>query len=130
MQRHPPARAASRPRTMCPTGSQLVREPWARCRRGESWRRLLHKALDQAAALCNKTLVKSKKPRRAPSDKPLRGQQKLPLGVPTNHSVREEYRRCGSARCPICPSGPGHGPYRYAVWREGVSVKRKYLGKA
>lgn len=63
-------------------------------------------------------------------DRPLRGQQKLPLGVPTNHSVREENRRCGDASCTTCREGNGHGPYRYAVWREGDRVRRKYLGRA
>jgi len=63
-------------------------------------------------------------------DRPLRGQLRLALGVPKNHSVREEYRRCGAETCRTCRDGPGHGPYRYAVWREGKKVKRKYLGKA
>jgi hypothetical protein len=68
--------------------------------------------------------------RPAPSNKPLRGQLKLPLGVPANHCVREEYRKCGAANCHTCSEGPGHGPYRYAVWREGAKVRRKYLGAA
>jgi len=64
------------------------------------------------------------------SHRPLPGQARLPLGVPKKHTIREEYRKCGSPRCPTCPDGPGHGPYRYAVWREGTQVKRKYLGRA
>lgn len=60
----------------------------------------------------------------------LRGQRKLPLGVPKNHSVREEYRRCGKATCSTCKDGAGHGPYLYAVWRKGTAVKKKYLGPA
>lgn len=43
---------------------------------------------------------------------------------------RAEYRRCGDKSCSTCREGRGHGPYLYAVWREGKKVKRKYLGKA
>ena len=58
----------------------------------------------------------------------LPGQQKLALGVPAKHSVREEYRKCGDESCKTCRAGAGHGPYRYAVWRDGGHVRRKYLG--
>ena len=61
---------------------------------------------------------------------PLEGQWLLPLGVPREHCKRAEYRRCGSPSCSTCREGKGHGPYLYAVWREGTKVKRKYLGKA
>jgi len=91
---------------------------------------LLHKALAGNAALCNNRDMTPRKRSRHADEKPLPGQARLPLGVPPNHSVREEYRTCGSDRCPVCPDGPGHGPYRYAVWREGRRVRRKYLGKA
>ena len=87
---------------------------------------LLHKVIVGMRILCNKRRV----PRHQSEDRPLRGQMRLALGVPKNHSVREEYRRCGAATCKTCSDGPGHGPYRYAVWREGAKVKRKYLGKA
>ena len=80
------------------------------------------------AVLCNKRRVRRRQGQRP--DRPLRGQLRLPLGVPKNHSIREEYRRCGAQGCKTCQRGPGHGPYRYAVWREGAKVKRKYLGKA
>lgn len=63
-------------------------------------------------------------------DSTLKGQWQLPLGAPARHSVRDEYRRCGRPNCATCREGPGHGPYRYAVWRDGQAVKRKYLGKA
>ena len=69
-------------------------------------------------------------PHHTREGRPLRGQLRLALGVPKNHSIREEYRRCGAPTCTTCRDGPGHGPYRYAVWREGAKVKRKYLGKA
>ena len=58
------------------------------------------------------------------------GQWQLPLGAPAGHRKRAEYRRCGSTSCRTCRQGRGHGPYLYAVWREGTKVKRKYLGKA
>jgi hypothetical protein len=57
-------------------------------------------------------------------------QMRLPLGVPQDYSIREERRKCGAANCRTCQKGPGHGPYLYAVWREGRKVKRKYIGKA
>jgi hypothetical protein len=60
----------------------------------------------------------------------LAGQWLLPLGVPPVHRKRAEYRRCGAPTCRTCREGRGHGPYLYAVWREGKKVKRKYLGKA
>ncbi len=40
----------------------------------------------------------------------------------------QEHRRCGKATCATCRDGPGHGPYWYAVWREGRRVRRRYLG--
>ncbi|MDB5058881.1 MAG: hypothetical protein JWO59_2353, partial [Chloroflexi bacterium] len=40
----------------------------------------------------------------------------------------QEHRRCGKAACLTCRNGPGHGPYWYAVWREGRRVRRRYLG--
>jgi len=76
--------------------------------------------------LCNNGVVR----RQKKEDRPLPGQLRLALGVPKNHSIREEYRRCGARNCRTCQAGPGHGPYRYAVWREKAAVKRKYLGKA
>ena len=60
----------------------------------------------------------------------LEGQWRLPLDAPRNHSVRAEYRRCGKPGCTVCKTGKGHGPYLYAVWREGSKTRRKYLGKA
>lgn len=61
---------------------------------------------------------------------PPRRQPRLPLDVPENHALRREYRRCGKPNCERCREGPGHGPYLYAVWREGRRVRRKYLGRA
>ncbi|MGH8704748.1 MAG: DUF6788 family protein [Burkholderiales bacterium] len=51
--------------------------------------------------------------------------------MPENHRVRSEYRRCGRETCSTCADGRrGHGPYLYAVWRDGARVVRKYLGPA
>jgi predicted ATPase/DNA-binding SARP family transcriptional activator len=44
-------------------------------------------------------------------------------------SYSQQYRRCGKPQCTTCRSGPGHGPYWYAVWREGSRVRRRYLGR-
>jgi hypothetical protein len=85
----------------------------------------LHKVIAESATLCNNLGVP-----RPKKDRPLPGQFRLALGVPKNHSIRVEHRRCGDESCKTCRDGPGHGPYRYAVWREGAAVKRKYLGKA
>jgi hypothetical protein len=88
----------------------------------------LHKVIAATLALCNKGRVKPASKKRG--DGVLPGQRRLPLGVPRKHSVREEYRRCGDESCRTCREGPGHGPYRYAVWRDGAKVMRKYLGRA
>lgn len=46
-------------------------------------------------------------------------------GQPTV-SFRQQTRRCGKSNCSRCP----HGPYWYAVWREGDRVRTRYVGKA
>lgn len=43
---------------------------------------------------------------------------------------RQEWTRCNNERCKRCKDGPGHGPYWYAYWREGETVKKKYIGKS
>lgn len=40
-------------------------------------------------------------------------------------SYRQQVRRCGKPTCTRCP----HGPYWYAVWREGSRVKTRYVGR-
>jgi hypothetical protein len=67
--------------------------------------------------------------RAASTQRALKRQLKLPLGVPTKHTVRCEFRKCGAVHCKTCSDGAGHGPYLYACWRDGKKVKRKYLGK-
>ena len=86
---------------------------------------MLHKKLAREDFLCNSAAMK----RSASNERPLKGQWKLPFEAPVKHSVRREYRKCGAAICRSCQEGPGHGPYLYAVWREGKKVKRKYLGR-
>src|SRR5579872_3094695 len=51
----------------------------------------------------------------------------LPAGVTITFA--QQYRRCGKAHCTACRSGPGHGPYWYAYWREGGRKRSRYLGK-
>ena len=58
------------------------------------------------------------------------GQWQLPLEAPRDHAKRAEYRRCGDPSCTTCREAQGHGPYLYAVWRDGKKIKRQYLGKA
>lgn len=63
--------------------------------------------------------------------------------VITPHKSREVVRReqngymtlqlekvnCGKATCKKCQSGPAHGPYWYAYWKEGGKTRSKYIGK-
>ena len=44
------------------------------------------------------------------------------------YTYRQEYRRCGKARC-TCVTGPGHGPYVYRYWPESGKTRREYIGK-
>ena len=38
---------------------------------------------------------------------------------------RQQRVSCGKPTCGRCP----HGPYWYAVWREGAKVRTRYIGK-
>jgi hypothetical protein len=49
--------------------------------------------------------------------------------LPKTATYRQEYVRCGKATCTSCCSGPGHGPYWYAYWRDGGRLHKRYLGK-
>jgi hypothetical protein len=49
--------------------------------------------------------------------------------LPKTASYRQEYVRCGKPTCTSCRTGPGHGPYWYAYWRQGGQVHKRYLGK-
>jgi len=86
----------------------------------------LHKGAAAGETLCNAPAVSMGRKQSGV----LKGQWQLPLGVPRRHSVREEYRRCSASGCATCRVGQGHGPYLYAVWRDGAKVRRKYLGRA
>lgn len=46
-------------------------------------------------------------------------------------TYHQEMRRCGKQTCRACQSGPAHGPYWYAVWRDEHGRRRKrYCGKS
>jgi hypothetical protein len=51
--------------------------------------------------------------------------------IPGDHHVtyQFQYRKCGKPTCSTCRSGPGHGPYWYAYWREGSRLRSGYIGK-
>jgi hypothetical protein len=49
--------------------------------------------------------------------------------LPKTASYRHEYVHCGKATCTPCQTGPGHGPYWYAYWREAGRVRKRYIGK-
>jgi hypothetical protein len=46
--------------------------------------------------------------------------------LPPNHTIREEFIKCGKEFCLQCP----HGPYYYAYWNDAATkkLKKKYLG--
>jgi hypothetical protein len=46
--------------------------------------------------------------------------------LPPNHTIREEFVKCGKEFCLQCP----HGPYYYAYWKDSTTkkLKKKYLG--
>lgn len=50
--------------------------------------------------------------------------------LPDESLYRARYRRCRKEGCPLCATGPGHGPYWYRVYREGNKVRTLYVGKA
>ncbi|NER40075.1 MAG: hypothetical protein F6J93_40140 [Oscillatoria sp. SIO1A7] len=42
---------------------------------------------------------------------------------------RQEYSKCGKARCKTCEQGEGHGPYWYSYQKINGRLKKKYIGK-
>ena len=46
--------------------------------------------------------------------------------LPSNHTIREEFVKCGKEFCLQCP----HGPYYYAYWKDSTTrkLKKRYLG--
>ncbi len=55
------------------------------------------------------------------------GEAQRPLAEGVTY--RQEYVRCGKARCKRCREGHGHGPYWYAYWSEGGRTRSRYVGK-
>jgi len=53
-------------------------------------------------------------------------QSQIVSTLPTNHTIREEFVKCGKEFCLQCP----HGPYYYAYWKDSTTkkLKKKYLG--
>ena len=49
--------------------------------------------------------------------------------TPKQVRYRQQYVRCGKPQCGRCSAGPGHGPYWYAIWRDGDHVRTRYVGK-
>jgi len=46
--------------------------------------------------------------------------------LPSKHTIREEFIKCGKEFCLQCP----HGPYYYAYWKDSTTkkLKKKYVG--
>nr|BAL52693.1 hypothetical conserved protein [uncultured prokaryote] len=58
-------------------------------------------------------------------------EEKLPRktsAAQQHYTYRQEYVKCGKKGC-SCAQGQGHGPYWYAYWKEGGTLKKQYLGK-
>ncbi|MGD9673197.1 MAG: hypothetical protein AB7U98_06945 [Candidatus Nitrosocosmicus sp.] len=53
-------------------------------------------------------------------------QSRIDSTLPSNHTIREEFVKCGKEFCLQCP----HGPYYYAYWKDSTTkkLKKKYLG--
>lgn len=53
-------------------------------------------------------------------------QSRIDSTLPANHTIREEFVKCGKEFCLQCP----HGPYYYAYWKDSTTKKLKkvYLG--
>ena len=47
--------------------------------------------------------------------------------LPSIHTIREEFVKCGKEFCLQCP----HGPYYYAYWKDSTTkkLKKKYMGQ-
>lgn len=53
-------------------------------------------------------------------------QSQIVSTLPSNHTIRKEFIKCGKEFCLQCP----HGPYYYAYWKDSTTrkLKKKYLG--
>jgi len=68
--------------------------------------------------------------RRAPVlGNEMQAQEAVRQLLPKTATYRQEYVRCGKPTCTRCTTGPGHGPYHYAYWREQGQLHKRYLGK-
>jgi len=47
------------------------------------------------------------------------------VDYPADASIQTKWIKCGKSDCKTCP----HGPYYYAMWRDGDRVRTKYLGR-
>jgi hypothetical protein len=54
--------------------------------------------------------------------------KKIPKGVPGQVSFHLEYRKCRPGKCATCDAGGRHGPYWYAVFRDGERICKRYCG--
>jgi hypothetical protein len=45
-------------------------------------------------------------------------------GIPERATVRQEHVRCGNPDCQLL-----HGPYLYAYWKDGKTLRKRYIGK-
>src|SRR5580765_3713945 len=56
---------------------------------------------------------------------PLLGKRREPLTTDSvdHKTYRLRYISCGKVGCRTCTTGPGHGPYWYASWREGTKIR-------
>ena len=46
-------------------------------------------------------------------------------------TLQVQYRTCGKPHCRKCREGKGHGPYRYAYWKDAATgrLTSKYVGR-
>jgi hypothetical protein len=50
-------------------------------------------------------------------------------GKPVTYTFRQEWVKCGKARC-RCREGRLHGPYTYKYWREDGRLRKAYVKRA
>jgi hypothetical protein len=55
------------------------------------------------------------------------GQQPVDETKAPKKTYRQEYVKCGKARCKKCSDGGAHGPYWFAYWSEGRRTRKQYI---
>lgn len=55
--------------------------------------------------------------------------RRKPTCIPGKVSFHLEYRRCAPGKCKTCDVGGSHGPYWYAVFKDGARVCKVYCGR-